>query len=93
MMVPVFKFTINIDTVIAFHNQRVIKSTFNNKAGNCKNKFECLVDVKCLLADIAYKVAVTAPTKPDKTHISALQKLHFKNFSEKNKGNQKQKTF
>ena len=93
MMAPVFKSTINIDTVIAFHNQRVIKSTFNNRGGNYKNKFEWLLDVKCWLANFAYKTVVAAPTKPDTTYISALQKLYFKTFSEKTKEIKNEKLF
>ena len=56
-------------SVIASHNRRIIQPTSNSQGFNCRNRAECLLDHKCLTANIVYKAVVSAPSKPDKKYF------------------------
>ena len=59
--------------VIASHNRRIIQPTSNNHICNCRNRAECPLDNKCLTANIVYKAAVSAPSKPDKKYFGIAE--------------------
>ena len=67
----------NIGSVMASHNLKIIQLTSNNHGCICRNTAECLLDNKCLTANIVCKEVVSAPSKPDKKYFS-IKKPSFK---------------
>ena len=69
-------------SVIAPHNWRIIQQTSDKNGCNCRNRAECPLDNKCLIANIVYKAVVSAPSKPDKKYFGIAEtsfKYSFRN--------------
>ena len=60
-------------SVITSHNRRIIQPIYDNHGCNCRNRAECPLDNKCLTINIAYKVVVSAPSKPDKKYFGIAE--------------------
>ena len=68
---------INMDSVTASHNRRIIQLTSNNHGCNFRNRAECPLDNKCFKANTVCEAQVSASSKPDKKYFG-IAKTSFK---------------